>query len=63
MIKFLSVRSHQRVTSLLSAMILTAMLILSLACKTNGKQQGINKVKAEFEATYAEYLESTHPTY
>ncbi len=58
MIKFLSVRSHQRVTSLLSAMILTAMLILHLACAPNGKQQGINKVKAEFEATWI--LEEWH---
>jgi len=58
MIKFQSVRAHQRATSLLSAMILVALLMLPLACATIGKQRSINKVKAEFEATWI--LEEWH---
>ena len=58
MIKFRSVRAHQRVTSLLSAMILVALLMMPLSCASICKYRSINKVKAEFEATWI--LEEWH---
>ncbi len=58
MIKFQSVRAHQRASSLSSAMILVALLMLPLACATIGKQRSLKKVKAEFEGTWI--LEEWH---
>ncbi len=52
MITFPSVRSHQRATSLFSAMILVALLMLPLACASVGQKRSLKKVKAEFEATW-----------
>ncbi len=58
MIKFLSVRALQHVTSLLSAMIVTALLMMPLSCASIGKQRSLKKVKAEFEASWI--LEEWH---
>jgi len=58
MIKFLSVRAHQHVTSLLSAMIVTALLMMPLSCASIGKQQSLKKVKAKVEGTWI--LEEWH---
>ncbi len=58
MIKFLSVRAHQHVTSLLSAMIVTALLMMPLSCASISKQRSLKKVKAEFEASWI--LEEWH---
>ena len=58
MIKFLSIRAHQRVKSIFSAMILVALLMLPLACATIGKQPSLNEVKAKVEGTWI--LEEWH---
>jgi hypothetical protein len=58
MIKFLSVRAHQHVTSLLSAMIVTALLMMPLSCESIGKQPSLKEVKAKVEGTWI--LEAWH---
>ena len=58
MIKFLSVRAHKHVTSLLSAMIVTALLMMPLSCASIGKQRSLKEVKAKIEGTWI--LEEWH---
>jgi hypothetical protein len=58
MIKFLSVRAHQHVTNLLSAMILVALLMMPLSCAKISKQPSLKEVKAKIEGTWI--LEEWH---
>ena len=58
MIMFPSVKAHQRATSLFSAMILVALLMLPLACASVGQKQNLKKVKSEIEGTWI--LEEWH---
>jgi hypothetical protein len=55
---FPAVRPHQRATSLFSALILVALLILPLACDSTGQKQRLNEVKSKVEATWI--LEEWH---
>ena len=58
MVMFPSVRPHQRATSLFSALILVALLILPLACASTGQKRRLNEVKSKVEATWI--LEEWH---
>ena len=58
MVMFPSVRAHQSATSLFSALILVALLILPLACASIGQKRRLNEVKAKVEATWI--LEEWH---
>jgi hypothetical protein len=55
---FQSVRPHQRATSLFSALILVALLILPLACASTGPKRRLDEVKSKVEATWI--LEEWH---
>jgi hypothetical protein len=52
MIMLPSVKARQRATSLFSAMILIAVLMLPLACASISKQRSLTKVEGEVEATW-----------
>jgi len=58
MVMFPSVRAHQSATSLFSALILVALLILPLACASIGQKRRLNEVKSKVEATWI--LEEWH---
>jgi hypothetical protein len=58
MIMFRSVKAHQGSTSLFSALILVALLILPLACASIGQKGKLNEVKSKVEATWI--LEEWH---
>jgi hypothetical protein len=58
MVMFPSVRAHQSATSLFSALILVALLILPLACASSGQKRRLNEVKSKVEATWI--LEEWH---
>jgi hypothetical protein len=58
MIMFSSVREHQRAPSLVSAMILVAVLMLPLACASTGQKRRLNEVKSKVESVWI--LEEWH---
>ena len=58
MITTTPVKTHQGSTSLFSALILVALLILPLACASIGQKGKLNEVKSKVEATWI--LEDWH---